>query len=335
MGSQEMHAAVLYGIGQNPRYEPFPSPVADTDSGQLVVTVTAAALKPSDRAMVNGTFYAPTAFPLVVGLDGVGRLPDDRRVAFFAPLRPFGGMAEQALIRDGLWFAVPDGVSDVTVAGVLNPGGAAWKSVFLEGELAAGESVLILGAAGTSGQIAAQLAIRHGARVVAAGRNQRVLDRLAERGTSATIRVDRPRDEVAAAIAAEGPFDLIVDYLWGEPAEAAFAALARTVRMPADTVEAGTVEAGTVEKVRYVLVGMTAGATAAVPAMALRAAPVTVFGSGIGGAAPISQAATAMADLLGLVGAGEIVVDIDAVPLADVEKAWDQPGNGRRVVFVP
>ena len=69
--------------------------------------------------------------------------------------------------------------------------------------------------------------------------------------------------------------------------------------------------------------------------MALRAAPVMVFGSGIGGAAPISQAAAAFAGLLGQVAAGEIAVDIDAVPLAEVEKTWDQPGAGRRVVFVP
>jgi NADPH2:quinone reductase len=58
--------------------------------GEAVVTVTAAALKPSDRWMANGVHYAPTSFPQVVGLDGVGRLPDGTRVAFFAPQRPYG-----------------------------------------------------------------------------------------------------------------------------------------------------------------------------------------------------------------------------------------------------
>jgi NADPH:quinone reductase-like Zn-dependent oxidoreductase len=323
MTSPQIQAAVLHAIGGTPRYEPFPAPVAG--GGEVAVTVTAAALKPSDRAMANGVIYAPATFPHVVGLDGVGRLADGTRVAFFAPPSPYGGMAEQTLVRDGLWFAVPDGVDDVTVAGVLNPGGAAWKTVFLEGELAAGQSVLVLGATGTSGQIAAQLAVRHGARVVAAGRNQRVLSQLAGRGVAATIRVDRPRDELAAAIAAEGPYDLIVDYLWGAPAEAVFTALARTSR------RAG----GVPDRMRYVLVGMTAGAEAALPAVALRAAPVMVFGSGIGGAAPISQAAAAFAGLLEQVAAGEIAVDIDTVPLAEVEKTWDQPGGGRRVVFVP
>jgi hypothetical protein len=49
--------------------------------------------------------------------------------------------------------------------------------------------------------------------VIAAGRNQRVLDQLVAKGADAAIRVDRPHDELATAIAAEGPDDLIVDYL--------------------------------------------------------------------------------------------------------------------------
>jgi hypothetical protein len=180
MGTQQMiHAAVLHGIGQTPRYEPFPAPVAA--DGEAVVTVTAAALKPSDRWMANGVHYAPTRFPQVVGLDGVGRLADGTRVAFFAPQRPYGGMAEQALVRRGMWFRVPDGIDDVTAAAVTNPGMAAWKTLLWEGELTAGQTVLVLGATGTSGRIATQLAKRHGARVIAAGRNQRVLVQLLAR----------------------------------------------------------------------------------------------------------------------------------------------------------
>lgn len=203
----------------------------------------------------------------------------------------------------------------------LNPGGAAWKALMVAGELAAGDRVLVLGATGASGRIAAQLATRHGARVVVAGRNQRVLDQLVARGADAAVRVDRRRDELAAAIAAAGPYDLVVDYLWGAPAEAAFAALAHA--------------GGDTGRIRYVVVGMTAGQQAALPAMTLRRAPVLLFGSGIGGPAPLAEAAAAYGSVLALAAAREIVLDIDPVPLADVEKAWAQPGSGRRVVFVP
>jgi NADPH:quinone reductase-like Zn-dependent oxidoreductase len=323
MEMQQIHAAVLHGIGRTPRYELFPAPVAGDD--EAVVTVTAAALKPSDRLMANGVGYVPTTFPQVVGLDGVGRLQDGSRVAFMIPQRPYGGMAERTLVRRGMWLPVPDGVDDVTAAALANPGMAAWKTIIWEGELAAGQAVLVLGATGTSGRIAAQLAKRHGARVIAAGRNQRVLDQLVAHGADGAIRVDRPHDELAAAIAAMGPYDLIVDYLWGAPAEAVFAALSRTDRHAA----------GTPQRTRYILVGMTAGEVATVPAMALRAAPIQLTGSGTGGPAALADSAAAYDGLLQQAAAGEIILDVDPVPLAHVEKTWQQAGSDRRIVFVP
>src|SRR5215218_9875756 len=180
-----------------------------------------------------------------------------------------------------MWLPVPDGIDDVTAAAVANLGMAAWKTLLWEGELAPGQTVLVLGATGTSGRIATQLATRRGAQVVAAGRNQRVLAQLLARGADAMIRVDRPRDELAAAIAAEGPYDLIVDYLWGAPAEAVFAGLVRSDPQ-AD---------GAPQRTRYILVGMSAGEVAGLPAMTLRAAPVQLVGSGIGGPAALADAA--------------------------------------------
>jgi len=319
MNTQEIRAAVLHGTGQAPRYEAFPAPVAG--DGEAVVTVTAAALKPSDRLMASGVHYTPGTFPQIAGLDGVGRLADGTRVAFLPPVRPYGGMAEQTLVRAGRWLPVPDGVDDITAAAFTNPGMAAWKTVVWEGELTAGQTVLVLGATGMSGRIAAQLAASRGARVVVAGRSQRVLGQLLDRGAGAAVRVDRPRDELAAAIAAEGPYDLIVDYLWGPPAEAVFAALMRSGQAPA--------------LIRYILVGMTAGEVAGIPALALRRAPVQLAGSGIGGPASLAETAAAYADLLDQVVTGEIVVDAEPVPLAEVEKTWARADDGRRIVFVP
>jgi NADPH:quinone reductase-like Zn-dependent oxidoreductase len=314
-----MHAAVLGAAGQVPRYRSFPAPQAG--AGEAVVTVTAAALKPSDRLMASGVHHVAATFPQVVGLDGVGRLDDGRRVAFFGLVPPYGGMAERALVRAGAWLPVPDGVDDVTAAAVLNPGGAAWKTIMVESGLAAGQAVLILGATGMSGRIAAQLAVRRGARVVAAGRNEKVLGQLAERGTAVTITVGRPCAELAAAIAAAGPYDLIVDYLWGAVAEATFGALLQAGCGPALT--------------RYILAGMAAGEAASVPALALRRAPVQLAGSGVGGQAPLAEAAAGFESVLRLVSTGELEIDCAAVPLAEVERAWAQPPGGPRVVLVP
>jgi hypothetical protein len=80
---------------------------------------------------------------------------------------------------------------------------------------------------------------------------------------------------------------------------------------------------------------MSAGEVAGLPAMTLRAAPVELVGSGIGGRAGLADAAAAYDGLLRQVAAGKVTLDIDPVPLAEVEKAWPHAGSDRRVVFVP
>lgn len=314
-----MHAAVLHGVGEIPHYEAFSAPEA-TD-GHVVVDVLAAALKPSDRAMANGVHYAPTAFPQVVGLDGVGRLADGTRVAFMIPQPPHGGMAERTLVRRGAWFPVPPGIDDVTAAAVLNPGGAAWKTIAWEGRVTTGQRVLVLGATGASGRIATQLALHRGADVVVAGRNERVLDDLVRRGAATAIRVDVPSDDLRAAVTAAGPYDLICDYLWGRPAEAVFAAL--------------TGDAGAGRRIRYVLVGMTAGDVAALPAMTLRRASVQLMGSGAGEPLPVARAARGYAEVLALVESGTITVEASPVALSEVARVWAQPASDGRIVMVP
>ena len=87
---------------------------------------------------------------------------------------------------------------------------------------------------------------------VAAGRNGRVLGQLARHSADATIRLDRPHAEVTRALLAAGPYDVIVDFVWGAPAEAFFAGLADG----AITSNDGSTET------RYVVVGMSAGEVA-------------------------------------------------------------------------
>jgi len=107
-------------------------------------------------------------------------------------------------------------------------------------------------------------------RVVAAGRNRDVLDGLADAGADAVIRVG-PHDELVTAIADAGPFDLVVDYLWGAPAEAALAALGL-----AAAAHAGRAP----DRTRYISAGMSAGETLTLSAMSLRTAPVQIVGGG-------------------------------------------------------
>jgi len=179
----------------------------------------------------------------------------------------------------------------------------------------------VLGATGASGRIATHLALERGARVTVAGRDRGGLADLLAHGAAAAVDLARPHDEVVAAMTREGPFDLVVDYLWGAPAEAALAALSAIGGRP--------------ERVRYVLVGMAAGERASVPAVALRRAPVQLAGSGFAGPAGLEDAAAAFASIARRAATGALPIDVDARPLADVGRAWAEAPAGRRVVLIP
>src|ERR1700685_2515284 len=90
-----MKAAVVRGLDQVPRYETFALP----ESGEgVVVDVLSSALSPRARWGASGQHYTSNGvFPLVPGIDGVGRLPDGRRVYFLAADDTIGTMAEKAL----------------------------------------------------------------------------------------------------------------------------------------------------------------------------------------------------------------------------------------------
>lgn len=140
-----MNAAVLHTLGQPPRYEQFAEP--SPGEGEALVHIRAAALKPLDKARADGSHYTSMgALPAVVGVDGAGRLDDGSRVVFAFPRAPFGGMAERTVATRSRCLPIPDGVDDVTAAAV-------WRA-----QLAPGETVLILGATGATGQLAIQTA---------------------------------------------------------------------------------------------------------------------------------------------------------------------------------
>src|SRR5690242_20090730 len=139
-----MNAAVLHTLGRPPRFESFPDPVPG--DGEVMVQVSAASLKPVDRAMAAGTHYAsPRDLPVICGVDGVGRLADGTRVFFGVRRKPYGSMAERAAVSRALCFPVPDNLDDATAAALPNPALSSWLPLTWRAQLAAGETVLILG----------------------------------------------------------------------------------------------------------------------------------------------------------------------------------------------
>ncbi len=83
-------------------------------------------------------------FPLVPGIDGVGWTESGERVGFLLPEAPFGGMAEKTLVRDALCMPVPDNLSDVLAAAIINPGQSPIGALSARATLQPGEGVLVM-----------------------------------------------------------------------------------------------------------------------------------------------------------------------------------------------
>jgi NADPH2:quinone reductase len=320
-----MKAAVLRELGKAPRFEEFAEPTAGKD--ETVVRVRAASLKAVDKQLAGGSHYAsPRELPVVCGTDGVGELEDGTRVFFGGPRRPFGAMAERTVAPKAFCFAVPAGVYDDTAAALPNPGVSAWLSLTHRAKLAAGETVLILGATGVTGQLAVQIAKLLGAkRVIGAGRNQRVLGRLRELGADATIQIDQSADALKNAFAreaGEAGYDVVLDYLWGRPTEALLAAITK----PEFAV--------VTRETRLVQVGESAGAAISLPAAVLRSTALTILGTA--GIPSREVLVDAMEQVMSRAGRGELRIETERVALADIEKVWERPAeSGRRVVVLP
>ena len=207
-----MRAAIVQSFESPPRYGDFEEPTAGP--GQFVVEVKAAGLSRLTRGQASGRHYSSGTPPFVPGFDGTGRLADGRRVYFAAPLAPFGAMAERALVEEGSFLELPAEMDDATAAAIANPGMSSSAALTVRARLLRGEAVLVLGATGTSGKLAVPIARHLGAgRVVAVGRSRTALDGV---GADAVLTLDAPDAEVREALKG---VDVVLDYLWGPPAE--------------------------------------------------------------------------------------------------------------------
>src|SRR5260370_352707 len=184
--------AVLHAFNEPPRFEQFSEPIAEEN--EVIVHVRAAALKPVDKQMASGSHCAAfRELPVVCGMDGVGCLDDGTRVFFARPRSPYGSMAQRTIVSPSHSFPIPDNIHDDIAAAVVNPGLSAWGALAWRAQLTVGETVLILVATGVTGKLAVQTAKLLGAgRVIAAGRNEQVLNTLHDLGADTTTCLDTP-----------------------------------------------------------------------------------------------------------------------------------------------
>ncbi|MEU4250314.1 zinc-binding dehydrogenase [Amycolatopsis sp. NPDC026612] len=302
------------------RGEPEPGP------GHVTVRVTAAPITPLDLLCASGTsYFGVPATPYVPGAQGVGVLtqptpaqPAGTPVWFAtaAGMRPGdGSMAESAVVAADDLVVLPDEADHALVAALGLSAVAAWRCLTGPGELAAGETVLVLGAGGVVGQSALQLARVAGAgRVVACARSDTALERARRLGADSTVRLEDGDDVERLArrlAAAAGPIDLVLDPLCGIPAAAAL----RTLRPGG----------------RLVNLGSAAGEVCPVPSALLRSRSLHIHGY-TNNELTADERREAVLTVVGHAVAGALTVEHERVPLRDAGEAWTRRG---RVVLVP
>ena len=325
---KKMRAAVLRQHRQPPAYRSHPVP--HRGAGQALIRVTAAPVNPLDLLCASGTsYFGPPALPYVPGTQGVGvvteadTLPAGQRVWFScdAGMRPGdGAMAELCVAGESSVQPLPDAVSDDLAAALGLSAIAAWMALTWRGGLRPGEHVLVLGASGTVGQVGVQVARLLGAgRVVAACRDSQGMARAAELGAAAVA--DLKGADVDAIVsrlkdAAGGRLDLVLDPLWGLPAQAALAVLSPGGRL--------------------VNLGSSAGQQARVSSAMIRSAQISILGY-TNNALSSAQKAAAFAEILAHAAAGRLTADRERYPLVQIADGWARCGQPphRRSVMIP
>ena len=319
-----MNAAVVRSFDSPPRYETFEAP-RPRDEQEVAVDVLAAGLHPRARSGASGSHYASAgALPLIPGFDGVGRAPDGRLLYFLASDGPFGTMAERTVVERRRTLALAEDADIRAVAAGMNPGMSSWLALRRRVSFEPGQNVLVLGATGSAGRMAVQIARQLGAgQIIVAGRDEGRLAELGNLGADEAIELSGPPEDLARSLRGAGrEVDVVIDYLWGSVADQAIPALVEGRAEPDRLLS-------------WIAIGSMAGTTITLPSAALRAVNLQLLGSGQGSLATAVILAE-LPELAASLSAGALHVDSVAVPLAEVESAWDSPlSHERRIVFTP
>jgi NADPH2:quinone reductase len=212
-------------------YEEAPDPEVGT--GQVLIDVKAAGVNFPDLLIVQGLYQFQPPLPFspggeVAGVvravgEGVDRLKVGDRVI---GLGIWGGFAEQMLLGEERVLPMPEGVSFEVAAALTTTYGTMLHAFEDRAKLAAGETVLVLGAAGGVGTASIEIAKRMGAKVIAAASGPDKLEVCRELGADEVIDYAREDLKARAKALSGGGVDVVVDPVGGAFSEPALRAMA-------------------------------------------------------------------------------------------------------------
>lgn len=244
----------------------------DPAPGRVRVRVGAAAANLPDVMMCRGSYPIRPEPPFVLGLEAAGVVDAvgdgvephliGTRVVGVTDL-PHGGFAEWSIVPADRAYRIPDAVSDADAVATLIAFQTAHLALHHRGRLAAGETLLVLGAAGGVGSAAIQLGKDTGAHVIAVARGADKQDQCRALGADTVL--DSASAELAAEIraATDGHgVDVVFDPVGGDTYERAVEALATDARVLLVGFAGGVqhVDPGAVLRRSYSVIGVYVGA---------------------------------------------------------------------------
>jgi NADPH2:quinone reductase len=212
-----------------------PTPAAD----EVLIDVRATSVNYADSIMVAGKYQTRPPFPFSPGLETAGVVaacgarvtrfkPGDRVMATLA----WGGLAEQAVAKESETFPIPasmsfDEAGAFPIAYISSDVAIRWQ-----GRLEAGETLLVLGAAGGVGLTAVEIGKAMGARVIAGASTAEKLAVAREHGADEGINYATENlTERVMALTGDRGADVCFDPIGGELADAALSSLGWGGRM--------------------------------------------------------------------------------------------------------
>lgn len=208
-----------------------PSPA----KGEVLLQIDACGLNFADLLMAKGTYQDTPEPPFTLGMEvcgtvlaqgaGVVSPPIGTRVAVFGGQ---GGLAEQGVFPAALCQIVPNGMTAPQAAGFQVAYGTSHLALTRRARLRAGETLLVLGAAGGVGLTAVEIGKALGARVIAVARGAEKCAIAAKAGADHTF--DTSAD-ITAEVKALGGADVVYDPVGGDAFTAALRATNREGRI--------------------------------------------------------------------------------------------------------
>ncbi len=214
------------------RWQEMPTP--EPRAGEVRIAIKAASLNFPDLLIVQGKYQFKPTLPFVPGaefsglVDAVGEGVTHLRLGVpVAAVAGTGGFGTHAIVEAARVLPLPAGFALDDAAAFAFTYGTSHHALIDRGQLKAGETVLVLGAAGGVGTAALQIAKAAGARVIAAASTDDKCALCRELGADASINysTENLREALKSLTGGKGP-DVVYDPVGGDLAEPVFRAIA-------------------------------------------------------------------------------------------------------------